>query len=93
MNVCVNVFCLCVCASTLAGCGQGEVEQIAMMKPKGLTEHEDGLLEYLEDIIGSDRFVEAAEEAAKKVEGLNDQRTEKVYHVPVIMQPPYYEFC
>jgi len=57
---------------------QGEVEQIAMMKPKGLTEHEDGLLEYLEDIIGSDRFVEAAEEAAKKVEELNDQRTEKV---------------
>lgn len=48
------------------------------MKPKGLTEHEDGLLEYLEDIIGSDRFVEAAEEAAKRVEGLNDQRTEKV---------------
>lgn len=58
---------------------QGEVEQIAMMKPKGLTEHEDGLLEYLEDIIGSDRFVEAAEEAAKKVEELNDQRTEKVF--------------
>lgn len=58
---------------------QGEVEQIAMMKPKGLTEHEDGLLEYLEDIIGSDRFVEAAEEAAKKVEELSDQRTEKVH--------------
>lgn len=52
-----------------------------MMKPKGLTEHEDGLLEYLEDIIGSDRFVEAAEEAAKKVEELNDQRTEKVLTV------------
>lgn len=60
---------------------QGEVEQIAMMKPKGLTEHEDGLLEYLEDIIGSDRFVEAAEEAAKKVEELSDQRTEKVQHI------------
>ncbi|CAM9576403.1 unnamed protein product [Ectocarpus sp. 12 AP-2014] len=57
---------------------QGEVEQIAMMKPKGLTEHEDGLLEYLEDIIGSDRFVEAAEEAARRVEELNDQRTEKL---------------
>lgn len=62
----------------MGGAAQGEVEQIAMMKPKGLTEHEDGLLEYLEDIIGSDRFVEAAEEAAKKVEELNDQRTEKV---------------
>lgn len=37
---------------------QGEVEQIAMMKPKGATESEEGLLEYLEDIIGSNRFVE-----------------------------------
>ena len=27
---------------------QGEVEQISLMKPKGLTEHEDGLLEYIE---------------------------------------------
>ncbi|CAM9934850.1 unnamed protein product, partial [Hapterophycus canaliculatus] len=49
-----------------------------MMKPKGLTEHEDGLLEYLEDIIGSDRFVEDAEKAATKVEELNGQRTEKL---------------
>ncbi len=37
---------------------QGEVEQIAMMKPKGATESEEGLLEYLEDIIGSNKFVE-----------------------------------
>jgi structural maintenance of chromosome 4 len=37
---------------------QGEVEQIAMMKPKALTPHEEGLLEYLEDIIGSNRFVD-----------------------------------
>lgn len=27
---------------------QGEVEQIALMKPKALSEHEDGFLEYLE---------------------------------------------
>ena len=31
---------------------QGEVEQIAMMKPKAQGEHDVGLLEYLEDIIG-----------------------------------------
>ena len=49
-----------------------------MMKPKALTPHEEGLLEYLEDIIGSDRFVEAAEEAAKMVEVLKDKRAEKV---------------
>ncbi|CAG2063235.1 unnamed protein product, partial [Timema podura] len=35
---------------------QGEVEQIAMMKPKGATEHETGMLEFLEDIIGTSRF-------------------------------------
>ena len=34
---------------------QGEVEQISMMKPKGQTEHDTGLLEYLEDIIGTDK--------------------------------------
>lgn len=49
-----------------------------MMKPKALTPHEEGLLEYLEDIIGTDRFVEAAEEASKAVEALNDKRSEKV---------------
>lgn len=34
---------------------QGEVEQIAMMKPKAQNPHEMGLLEYLEDIIGSNQ--------------------------------------
>ena len=37
---------------------QGEVESIALMKPKGATEDEDGLLEYLEDIIGSNIYIE-----------------------------------
>ena len=32
---------------------QGEVEAISQMKPKAPSEHEDGLLEYLEDIIGT----------------------------------------
>ena len=43
---------------------QGEVEQIAMMKPKGATPNEDGLLDYLEDIIGSNRFAERIEEVS-----------------------------
>ena len=34
---------------------QGEVEQIAMMKSKAPNEHEPGMLEFLEDIIGSSR--------------------------------------
>ena len=28
------------------------------MKPKAVNEHEDGLLEYLEDIIGSNKYIE-----------------------------------
>ena len=32
---------------------QGEVESISQMKPKAQNEHDDGLLEYLEDIIGT----------------------------------------
>ncbi len=41
---------------------QGEVEQIAMMKPKSQGPNEDGLLEYLEDIIGSNQFTEKIQE-------------------------------
>lgn len=37
---------------------QGEVEQISMMKPTAKSEHEEGMLEYLEDIIGSNRLKE-----------------------------------
>ena len=37
-----------------------------MMKPKSSGPHDEGLLEYLEDIIGSNRHVERIEEGAKK---------------------------
>ena len=49
-----------------------------MMKPKAQTEHEEGMLEYLEDIIGSSRYKEPIEVAAKEVEELNELRGEKV---------------
>ena len=62
----------------LAALMQGEVEQIAMMKPKAPNEHEDGMLEYLEDIVGSSRFKEPIEELSKQVDELNEQRGEKV---------------
>ena len=62
---------------------QGEVEQIAMMKPKGATPHEEGLLEYLEDIIGSNRFLEQIEEISKTLDGLNEQRIEKVNRMKI----------
>ena len=47
---------------------QGEVEQISLMKPKAETEHDSGLLEYLEDIIGTTGFVEKIEAANVEVE-------------------------
>lgn len=60
---------------------QGEVEQIAMMKPKGPSEHESGMLEYLEDIIGTSRFKEPIEKLAAKVEELTQERSEKLTRV------------
>ena len=60
---------------------QGEVEQISLMKPKAPTENEDGLLEYIEDIIGTNKYVEKIEQALVKVEELNDRRTEKLNRV------------
>ncbi|PFH63266.1 hypothetical protein XA68_15900 [Ophiocordyceps unilateralis] len=63
---------------------QGEVESIAQMKAKAANEHEDGLLEYLEDIIGTSKYKTPIEEAAAEVETLNDVCVEKsgrVQHV------------
>ena len=49
-----------------------------MMKPKAITEHEDGMLEFLEDIIGSNRFRKSIETLSQRIEVLNDFRAEKV---------------
>ncbi|XP_071377221.1 structural maintenance of chromosomes protein 4 isoform X1 [Centroberyx affinis] len=63
---------------------QGEVEQIAMMKPKGQTEHDEGMLEYLEDIIGSCRLKEPIQTLGRRVELLNEQRGEKLNRVKLV---------
>uniref|UniRef100_A0A671LKW0 Structural maintenance of chromosomes protein n=1 Tax=Sinocyclocheilus anshuiensis TaxID=1608454 RepID=A0A671LKW0_9TELE len=63
---------------------QGEVEQIAMMKPKGQTEHDEGMLEYLEDIIGSCRLKEPINILCRRVESLNEQRGEKLNRVKLV---------
>jgi structural maintenance of chromosome 4 len=63
---------------------QGEVESIAQMKPKASTEHDDGLLEYLEDIIGTSKYKASIEESAAKVETLNEtcmEKNSRVQHV------------
>ncbi|KAF2315157.1 hypothetical protein GH714_038288 [Hevea brasiliensis] len=54
---------------------QGEVEQISLMKPKAQGPHDEGFLEYLEDIIGTDKYVEKIEESYKELESLNEKRS------------------
>uniref|UniRef100_A0A8C5TY51 Structural maintenance of chromosomes protein n=1 Tax=Malurus cyaneus samueli TaxID=2593467 RepID=A0A8C5TY51_9PASS len=63
---------------------QGEVEQIAMMKPKGQTEHDEGMLEYLEDLIGSARLKEPIHSLCRRVELLNECRGEKLNRVKMV---------
>jgi structural maintenance of chromosome 4 len=63
---------------------QGEVEMISMMPPKGKTENDEGLLEYLEDIIGSSKYVEETTTVAAKVEMLTDLRQEKLNRVKAV---------
>ncbi|NWR57790.1 SMC4 protein, partial [Bucorvus abyssinicus] len=63
---------------------QGEVEQIAMMKPKGQTEHDEGMLEYLEDLIGSARLRDPIQTLCRRVEILNELRGEKLNRVKMV---------
>jgi structural maintenance of chromosome 4 len=63
---------------------QGEVESIAQMKPKAANEHDDGLLEYLEDIIGTSKYKTPIEESATAVEELNEECMAKSNHVQII---------
>ncbi|BCR87876.1 condensin subunit SMC4 [Aspergillus chevalieri] len=63
---------------------QGEVESISQMKSKAANEHEDGLLEYLEDIIGTSKYKTPIDEAANELESLNDvcvEKNNRVQHV------------
>lgn len=63
---------------------QGEVEQIAMMKPKGLTSNDTGMLEFLEDIIGTVRYKEPLEKLSEKIEVLTDNRVEHYNRLQVV---------
>ncbi|WOL08544.1 structural maintenance of chromosomes protein 4 [Canna indica] len=54
---------------------QGEVEQISLMKPKAQGPHDEGFLEYLEDIIGTNQYVDKIDEAFKQLEVLNEKRS------------------
>lgn len=48
------------------------------MKPKAPSEHEDGLLEYLEDIIGTSKYKEPIDEALVEMERLQEDRQMKL---------------
>ena len=60
---------------------QGEVEQISLMKPKATNPNETGLLEYLEDIIGSNRYVEEITQLERVLEECNERRIEQTNRV------------
>jgi structural maintenance of chromosome 4 len=54
------------------------------MKPKAPSEHEDGLLEYLEDIIGTSQYKQAIEQALEAFEKMQDERSEKVNRLRLV---------
>jgi len=57
---------------------QGEVEKISLLPPKGKGPSEQGLLEYLEEIIGSDKFVEGIDDCKEKEKALEVEVTDAV---------------
>nr|WJN25099.1 condensin complex subunit [Pseudozyma flocculosa] len=65
---------------------QGEVESIAQMPPRAKNEHEEGLLEYLEDIIGTSCFKTPIEEQAKLVDEANEKRAEKLGRLKIVQK-------
>jgi len=54
------------------------------MKPKAPNEHEDGLLEYLEDIIGTTQYKKPIEESMAKVETLQEERQVKLNRLRLV---------
>lgn len=55
-----------------------------MMKPKAQNPNETGLLEYLEDIIGTDKYVEPIEEHYKQLEQVSESRQGMVARVKLV---------
>ncbi|CAN6666108.1 structural maintenance of chromosomes protein 4 [Trichomonascus vanleenenianus] len=63
---------------------QGEVESIAQMKAKAENENDDGLLEYLEDVIGTSVYKKGIEESQLEVETLNEECLEKENRLNIV---------
>jgi structural maintenance of chromosome 4 len=54
------------------------------MKPIAPTEHEDGLLDYLEDIIGTSKYKAPIDEALVEMERLSKDRGEKLNGLRIV---------
>lgn len=54
------------------------------MKPKAPSEHEDGLLEYLEDIIGTSKYKEPIDQALVEMERLQEERSIKMNRLRLV---------
>ena len=65
---------------------QGEVEQISLMKPKAVNPNEEGMLEYLEDIIGTNRYKQPIEVLKEHADILSELRANKLKRVADIEQ-------
>ena len=53
------------------------------MKPKAEDEHDSGLLEYLEDIVGTKHYVEHITRAAGQLEEMSEERRKHLQLVKV----------
>lgn len=56
------------------------------MKPKGQNENDTGMLEFLEDIIGTSRYKEPLEKLVNKVEVLTECKIEKLHRLRVVQK-------
>lgn len=54
------------------------------MKPKAQNEHDEGLLEYLEDIIGTSQYKEPIDQAMQEMERLQEERAEKLNRLRLV---------
>lgn len=54
------------------------------MKPKAISEHDDGLLEYLEDIIGTTHYKAQIEDALGEVDKYAELRAEKLNRLRIV---------
>jgi len=61
----------------------GEVEQISLMKPKTNDPNDPGLLEYLEDIVGSNKYKEQIDNFEIELDKSTDLRKEKIERVRI----------